>query len=275
MSSRWRLVWLVIAFGAGLIGCNKESSIKMKNIEFDVGVPMEQVSQLLGPNSQKQVVGATTSALGFFRSGAVEGTFARGPFSVRLGKLFSMTAYSSSEVADGRVNNLDITVDADDFSSHAQALAGTANLIAQFQRGKWKRYIPETCPWVTGRSTMMSATGQVDIGACPLDPALVFTAQEWPNLAAQKLRWQWVGDGRVATLEVQYAYNKPDVPTYTVNLQFELEEAVKFYAAKGLQEMKAEFGEGKVTAGAARGAAEIRLLEEAALKRGDRVIPRP
>ena len=249
----------------------------MREISFDLGSTVEQTLRSHEiPYAGQNVNGLMIYSFTGFKEGSTYALFSRPGYEVRFGSIFGIDFYADlKRHPDQLVHLADISMGSAVAQSHAQAQAEVQKLIAQFQRGKWKRYLPDTCPWVTGRSTMLNAAGQVDIGACPLDPALVFTAQEWPNLAAQKLRWQWIGDGRVAALEVQYAYNRPDVPTYTINLQFELEEAVKFYAAKELQEMKAEFGEAKVAAGAARGAAEIRLREEAALKRGDQVIPRP
>lgn len=249
----------------------------MREISFDLGSSVEQTLRSHDvPYAGQNINGLMVYSFAGFKGDSTYLLFSRPGYEVRFGSIFGIDFYADlKRHPDQLVHLADASMGHEVLSSHAQAKAEIQKLISQFQGGKWKRYIPDTCPWVTGRSTMLNAAGQVDIGACPLDPALVFTAQEWPNLAAQKLRWQWIGDGRVATLEVQYAYNKPDVPTYTVNLQLELEEAVKFYQAKRRAEKNADRSAEEVAAGTERMNVRLKALEEAALKRGDQVIPRP
>lgn len=53
-------------------------------------------------------------------------------------------------------------------NSHESAKAFIERLIAQFNGAKWKRFIPELCPAITGRSSFLEEEEQVDqIWNCP------------------------------------------------------------------------------------------------------------
>jgi len=276
MWAELRQCCLLLIAAWSVVACHAREN-NMREISFDLGSTVEQTLRSHEiPYAGQNINGLMIYSFTGFKEGSTYALFSRPGYEVRFGSIFGIDFYADlKRHPDQLVHLADISMSSAAVQSHSQAQTGVQKLIAQFQRGKWKRYIPDTCPWVTGRSTMLNAAGQVDIGSCPLDPVLQFSTQEWSSVAAQKLHWQWIGDGRVATLEVQYAYNKPDVPTYTVNLQFELEEAMKFYRAKRRAEKNADRSAQEVAAGAERMNVRLKALEEAALKRGDQVIPRP
>lgn len=278
---KWLALWAATGCLLALMGCNEKGN-NVQEIKFDLGKNIFETAKASGvPQFDMSNVNGNISYSVVSIPPEIVTRYTRPGYEVAVAPLFAFTLYADHKLtSDDLVNDVALQFSTRTLKTHESAQAFVNQLIGQFTKSKWKRYIPETCPWVTGRSTLLDAAGNITDSACPLDPALVISAQEWPQLAKQKLRWQWIGDGRIATLDASYSYDKyysdkPPVLTYAINLQFELEEAVKFYDAKSLQEMKAEFGEAKVAAGAAKGTAGIKLLEEAALKRGDTVIPRP
>jgi len=170
--------------------------------------------------------------------------------------------------------------------SHEAARAFAEQLIAQFQKGKWKRHIPESCPAVTGRSALLDEAGQWS-GRCPADPDYKLSSQEWLELVhapATFPEWEWLGDGIYARLRMWVSaypeYPGDTRPSYRFSLDFQIDAIRRESLAKQVARDIAQ-GEAngwpvaaRIAAGKIETQKQIKLLEENAAKRGDRVVER-
>jgi hypothetical protein len=198
----------------------------------------------------------------------------------------AMPAYSFTMYADKEHNNnlaveaATLLFDTNAYKSHASAKIFVEGLISQFQKGKWTRRIDDWCPAVTGRSSFLDEAGELDTSlACPLDPAYQLSLQDWIRMMYMGKNYEWLGDGVLARLEVRYSDDIRGI-TYSVSLAFD------DFAAKTRQDEinhLRDLAEGdangwKSTENYKKAIAEnrlkMRILEEHARKRGDKVIQR-
>jgi hypothetical protein len=106
--------------------------------------------------------------------------------------------------------------------THAEAQAFVEQTIAQFQRGKWRRYHdPEWHVLLTGRSSLLDENGKIASALLMIDPNYKIPAADWPEVADKGPLWMWVGDGVVATLRVSGQVGT-DGLSYSMSLEFEL-----------------------------------------------------
>lgn len=195
--------------------------------------------------------------------------------------------YSFMMYADAKINNnlavkkASLLFNTDALSSHASAKTFVENLISQFQRGKWTRYLDDLCPAVTGRSSFLDQAGKLDRElTCALDPGYRLSSDEWILLLSTGgQRYEWLGDGVYAKLNVGYSDDVRGI-TYSIRLAFEDFAARKRQDEENRLNDLAEGDasgwkstENETKAIAAR-KLEIKVLEANALKRGDGVIPR-
>jgi hypothetical protein len=201
-------------------------------------------------------------------------------------EISAMPLYSFTMYADKHSNN-NLAVETANLLFHTRALKThdvakhfVENLVSQFQRGKWKRYIDELCPAVTGRSSFLDETGKVDTELlCPLDPACRLSSEEWISLMYMGKGYEWMGDGVLATLSVKYSDDIRGI-TYSIDLKFD-DVVVKTRRdeANRLRDLAEGDANGwKSTENETKGIAELKLknklLEENARMRGDAVAER-
>jgi len=185
------------------------------------------------------------------------------------------------------VDEMSFTIDADFLTAHAEAYEYVNTLMTQFKATGWKRYLPEVCPRLTGWSSVRferdvdrlisSPSLSPMFPTCGADPDLSMTLQEWTDLfgSAEAPWYQWIADGRIATLKVQwttYPMNRAK-PIYSIGLQFELEESMKHYDAINRElHAKDRGGMDVLLKDEAERDRIKKVLEEQAMKRGERLF---
>jgi hypothetical protein len=141
-------------------------------------------------------------------------------------------------------------------------------------------HVHELCPAVTGRSSFLNETGEVEqIEACPLDPQHRLSTEDWIRLMRMTQDYEWIGDGVLATLTVGYSEDTRGI-TYSVELEFnhfelknrrdKANRASKLAAGDANGRNSAEKAMKRMQALKTR----IKILEENARVRGDTVINR-
>lgn len=205
--------------------------------------------------------------------------YTRPGYEISVSPLFAFTMYADRD----KHNNLavtSVTLQLDSLKSHEAGRAFVEQLLAQFKKGKWKRYIDQNCPAVSGRSSLLDADGTLNtMATCSLDPDYKLTEEEWLAMMAMSKRYQWIGEGIIAELSIGYAEYSGAI-TYKIFLEFEDEQVqVNRYAQAIERDIKEGEAKGwntaaEMAAGKIKTAADIKLLEEKALQRGDQVVPR-
>lgn len=136
--------------------------------------------------------------------------------------LFSVTLH-----ADQDLNN-DLAVEAAALQFNTAALTSheiaknfVEELILQFQKAQWKRYLDPLCPAVTGRSSYLNEVGALEqLELCPLDPAYRLSMEDWQHMMSMAQHYQWIGDGILATLKVSFASDSRGL-TYSIDLELD------------------------------------------------------
>jgi hypothetical protein len=195
--------------------------------------------------------------------------------------LFALTLYADEANANGlAVERITLQFSKDAAVSHTSAQEFVRDLISQFQNGKWKRYIGEFCPAVTGRSAFLNEAGEPgQIGSCPLDPAYRLSADDWIGMTSMTLNYKWIGDEVLATLTVRHADDTRGI-TYSIDLEFDdltlKRRREQTNLARKLAEGDAQGRNSTVKDKEAKLArkSRIKLLEENAQRRGDAIVPR-
>lgn len=265
----------------GLAGCSELWGQKMTEIRFDLGqnimdtarasgVPKYQVSNVNGSISYSTHVPPSIPA-----------HYTRPGYEIYWQPLFAFTMWADTKRLDGeRVDSADLQLKRAD-QTHADAQAFVEQTIAQFQRGKWRRYHdPEWNVLLTGRSSLLDENGKIASSLRTIDPNYKIPAEDWPEVADQTPRWIWVGDGVVATLRVAGTTGSHGL-TYSMSLQFELLDYKRRLDAENLaRELKEDDAKGwNSTAdheANRRKQAEInKRLVANAIKRGDSVVSAP
>lgn len=207
--------------------------------------------------------------------------YQRQGYEITASPLFALTLYANEESNDGlAVQTAALQFSKDAAKSHEAAQTFVADLIAQFRKGKWKRHIDELCPAVTGRSAFLNTAGKPErTGFCPLDPQYTLTSEDWIVLMGKTQNYQWTGDGVLATLTIGYSDDIRGI-TYSIDLEFEDLETVNLREKRNLLRELAE-GDAQGWNSTAIHSEEIlerkallKVLEENAQRRGDRIIPR-
>jgi len=275
------LVFCLIA--AGSIFCIHElGANNMFNVKFSLGQNIVETAKKSGAPrwSTRNIQGFISYDLVGMPSD-IPLVYQRPDYEVTAMPVYSFTMYADKERNnDLAVESTNLLFAADALTSHLSAKTFVEGLISQFQRGKWKRHVDELCPAVSGRSSFLNEAGQAHRSwSCPLDPEYRLSPDDWIMLMYMEKSYEWLGDGVLATLNIGYSDDIRGI-TYSIQLKFE-----DFAGRKRRDEMNRlrDLAEGdangwKSTENEAKGIAErkrqIKVLEENALKRGDRVISR-
>ena len=193
--------------------------------------------------------------------------------------LFAFTMYADKDSNNNlAVETANLMFSTNEINSHESGMAFVERLITQFQDGKWKRFIDELCPAVTGRSSFLDETGEPG-QICSLDPQYRLSMEDWIQMVAMTQRYEWLGDGVLATLTVRFSNDIRGL-TYAIDLDFQ-NFAIMNRRFDELTRQKLAEGDAAGRNSTAKQAKElieakarIRTLEANALKRGDTVVPR-
>lgn len=207
--------------------------------------------------------------------------YQRHGYEITARPLFALTLYANEESNDGlAVQTAALQFSKDAAKSHGAAQPFVGDLIAQFQKGKWKRHIDELCPAVSGRSAFLNAADRPErTGFCPLDPQYTLTPEDWILLMGKTQNYQWTGDGVLATLTIGYSDDIRGI-TYSIDLEFEdLETVIRRETGNLLRDLAEGDAQGwnstvKHSEEIRERKALLKILEENARKRGDTVLPR-
>lgn len=275
---------LIITFAITLTfiaGCRKINDLNMPYIKIKLGENIEQVARNSGaPSFQvRKLAGNHRYEISELAPEVVIHYTPPG-YEIKISPAFSLSLYADEQ------NHNNLSVDEASITPHYDAKSNIAvravvdNIVAQFNTGKWTRFIPDNCPAITGRSAILNQEGNVgNQSSCPLDPRYKITELEWDTLLESAQQYQWLGDGVRAELHIHRTGTTAD-PLYFISLEF------KDAAITALQEQKnlaAELQEGDAAGwgSTARYHAEleeirkkVKILEENALKRGDNVLSR-
>jgi hypothetical protein len=205
--------------------------------------------------------------------------YVRPGYEITAKPLFALTMAADSE------NNNDMAVEVAtlQFSrhvakSHEEARKVISDLLTQFNKSRWRRHIDATCPAVTDRSAYLNISGEID-GSCPLDPAYMPSADEWPEVMRNAKHYEWLGDGVLARLTVSFDEDSRGL-TYNITLEFQdFERTKRRSEADHARELvegdqkgwnstenhKKRMDENKI---------KIKILEHHAVGRGDTVVSR-
>jgi hypothetical protein len=109
------------------------------------------------------------------------------------------------------------------FETHEGAQAFVERTLAQFTRGKWRRYHdPEWTTLLTGRSSMLDESGRIAKQLTTVDPEYKIGMQDWIAAMHHGIIWRWSGDGVLATLTVNNDGSESDKPNYYIALEFDV-----------------------------------------------------
>ena len=276
-----RFAILAIFFGAAaLIGCTSEGQ-KMQEIKFELGKNIVDTARASGvPKFETDNIAGLISYAVTQIPAEIPARYTRPGYEVLVGPLFAFTLGADhSTTPNDLVESARLQIDT--FKSHDTAQAFVEQLLGQFAKGKWKRYITDSCPAVTGKSSWLNAGGGLNIEGvvCP-DPAYKLTRDDWLIVMRNGQRYRWIGDGVISELSVNFGDNPATGVMYQMFLGFELEDVQKKREAQAEAdhikegEAKGWNTAAKAVAGKKETDAMNKLLEANAIKRGDQVVPR-
>lgn len=276
---------IIIAVCVGLLlllGVFHQETNDMSHISFNLGKNIKETAKASGAPRW-----GTSDVAGYISYELVnlplniQAMYQRPGYEIAVAPLFALTLYADKN----NNNNLAVEAATLQFSakavkSHSSAKMFVESIIAQFQKGKWQRHIDALCPAVTGKSSYMNETGELErIGFCPLDPAYQLPEADWVALMAMTQNYQWEGDGVLATLTTGFSDDVRGI-TYSIDLEFEdiavksrrnEETRQRAIAEGGIAESK-RLDEKKKSELARQ--ERIKILEDNARKRGDTVVQR-
>ena len=254
----------------------------MPEIKFDMGHNIHETAKKSGAPkySTRDIQGFVSYAI-VNLAPEVSVKYIRQGYEFTAAPLFALTLYTDRDLDRNMgVQAASLQYNTRAISSHESAKIFVENLIAQFQKRQWRRYIQTSCPAVTGRSVFLNEAGtREQLGYCPLDPAYRLTSEEWIAMMFETQNYKWLGDGILASLTVSYS-NGSAGPDYSIQLELD-DFAIK--TRRDATQQKEDLAEGdaagwKSTENYEKDMLELKLRikawEEAARKRGDLVIPR-
>lgn len=256
----------------------------MQEIKFDLGKNIVETARASGvPQFEtRDVVGFISySVAGVPKE--MPARYTRPGYEIVWQPLFAFTMYADRD-RDASIPVQTVSLQLKQhLTSHEAAQAFVEQTIAQFAKGKWQRYSdPEWEVMLTGRSSYLNETGQIDSKATgALDPAYRVPPLEWPDIAAQGARWDWVGDGVLATLHVRNLPDSGGRLDYRMDLEFELLD-MKLRRDAENHALKLKEGDAKGWNSTAKHEAAKKQAQERnkrlaanAVKRGDDVVSLP
>ena len=209
----------------------------------------------------------------------VEALYTRPGYEIRWRELFAFTLRADrNRSEDLLVQNVTLQHRAD-FKSHAEAQAFVMQTIAQFTQGRWKRAFRGNVARLTGRSSLLDEQGKISGNAASPDPAYAMSLEDWTELMYLGARWHWSGDGILATLDVMTTGdNSKGLPAYQLSLDFHIEKILDDVLEKDQAYKMESLAKNGVDTAALikendeKQAARKKILEENAIKRGDKVL---
>lgn len=202
-------------------------------------------------------------------------------YEISLTPLFAFTMNADKTNGNNLgVENATLQFSSKPYKTHEDGKRFAEKVIAQMNSKKWRRYIEELCPAVTGRSAFLDAEGKLgQVAGCPLDPSYTLTRDEWIQMMREEQRYQWIGDGVMATFRIAYSEDSRGI-TYKFFMEFD-DFAIKKRKDDQRTQLSLKEGDEKGWGSTERHqkATEstrelIKVLEANALKRGDHVVGR-
>lgn len=273
----------LILLAAGLIFAGALISLttganKMDEITFDLGKNIHEIAKKSGaPRFQvehyDEIISYDLSSI----PNDIPIRFNRPHFEFASAGVFGITMYATKGGGEA-VERLEIQY-RDAFKSHAAAKSHVEALLAQFQAGKWQRYVAPGCSGATGRSAFLDEKGAIVSGSeCSLDPSYRLSDEDWVA-TMQSGEYDWYGDNLLARLSI-FFIDRPEGPDYTILLYIEnatiklnrdntqRDARLKEGDAKGWKSTQDYWNTFKKTA------QRMRRQEAAAVARGDKITPR-
>ena len=254
LKRRLAIVLLLAAVVLGGVGLTiarngMEENAAEKIFEFQLGKTMEATAnQTRLPLSGGNTNGLLDAGVRGFPDN-VYARYVEPGYELKLGPLFGIRFYSDTKrYPDKKTETVTLSFDLDHITTPQQTYDYVYGLIAQFQRGKWKRYIPEKCPRLQGKSSILNQEEILALSlpvapelknfiglGCPIDAGYKPELDQWMPLAiAGELQYLWYdGHGKIAKLDI--GLNEPNsdgtfvnqgVSSVRIDLEFELEEVM-------------------------------------------------
>lgn len=199
--------------------------------------------------------------------------------NIIVNSLYSLTMYADSDNNNNLgVERVELSFYPSTVKTHQEAQALVSGVIAQFNQGKWRRYIYPTCPAITGRSVYLDIDGKVT-GVCSLDPNYKMAMQDWLTLMPMTQRYEWLADEVLASLIVRFSNDSRGL-RYTIDLEFQdITIQNRRYAALEAKELvegdkKGWNSTAKHIEEMKKNKIDVKALEDNATARGDKLIPR-
>ncbi len=268
---------------ATLVGCEKPQGRQMPAINFDLGKNINETAKTSGaPRFQ---VSKTAGLIDYSVNNlpdSIEVRYMRPGYEVVWQPIFAFTMYADEDhFPDQRVETADLQLSTKNFQTHEAAQALVENTINQFQHGSWKRYHdPEWDVLLTGRSSILDEHGAISRSLRTIDPSYKIPKADWVQVVKGVAKWRWVGDGVLATLDVNGNEDTHGID-YQITMTFTLlEVALKIDAENLARKLKEGDNKGwKSTENhkiKKKENAELnnRLINNA-IKRGDSVLQKP
>ena len=239
------LVVCVLGIAGWTMAKNYEAEEKI--ILFDIGLTPDETAK----KTRLKLSGQNTDGyIDFGYAGFPDGVYARldNPgYEINVGPLFAIDFCADTKKR--KISHaVTFSLDLKHITTPRQTYDYVYGLIAQFQRGKWKRYIPEVCPRLQGKSSILNQEEILALSlpvapelknfiglGCPIDAAYKPELAQWMPLAiAGELQYLWHdGHGKIAKLDIGLSEPNSDgtfvnqgVSSVRIDLEFELEEAM-------------------------------------------------
>lgn len=272
-------VVLILLLGLAVAFQYKEN--KMHRIEFSLGRNIVEVAKIsgmpeFGVSNVDEYIEYAVRPL----PATLPLVFTKPGYEITLMPAFSLVLNADRRrTPNAIVSGATIRMANKKIQTHVEGQMFVENLVHQFNKGRWKRHIPTTCPAVSGRSSFLDLAGNMSSTGCAIDPNYKFKPDEWKHLFAVSQRYQWLGGGVIATISAGY---DEDIRGITYNIVVTFEDH-KTLLAINLENQTRSNKEGdakgwKSTAEWERDmkllAANNKQLEENAVKRGDSIVPR-
>ncbi|OWT71421.1 MULTISPECIES: hypothetical protein [unclassified Achromobacter] len=258
----------------------KAKGAQMSDIRFDLGKNIVETAKQSGVPAftSNDVNGFIWYSINDIPP-QVEALYTRPGYEIRWRDLFAFTLRADrARSEDLLVQNVTLQHRAD-FKNHADAQAFVMQTIAQFKQGRWQRAFPGDVARLTGRSSLLDEQGKINGNAASPDPAYTMSLEDWTELMRLGAQWRWSGDGILAKLDASTVGKNPDgSPSYQLAIDFYIEKIWDDVLEKDQQyKMKSLAENGVDTAklmkeNKEQQAARRKILEENAIKRGDKVL---
>lgn len=201
MRSRTALRVVGVTALAGIAALVWYQGSRTAEIRFDLGRPIKETAGKTGVRSFEvdNTVGLIEYSVAELDS-RVRATFTRPGYEISWGPMFAFIMNADHErTPQDLVEDVQLQLNSRYLKSAADAHAFVKQTIAQFAKGKWQLFIPDSCPRVKGRSSLLDVTGAVDpTGGCPIDPGYDIPADEAGALLDRTRYWMWKGGDIIA-----------------------------------------------------------------------------